>query len=63
MDSMDTGTDVGADQETPIFTRTREIHIHQPAGFPIPVSNTSGMSTVLKYLALFLDQSTFRLTE
>ena len=30
------------DQETLILIRTHGTRIHQPAGFPIPVSNTSG---------------------
>ena len=35
-----TGTGMDMDQETLILIRTRGTHIHQPAGFPIPVSNT-----------------------
>ena len=36
-----TGTGMDMDQETLILIRTRGTRIHQPAGFPIPVSNTN----------------------
>ena len=38
---MDRGTGRAPDTKKVIGIHTRDIHIHEPGGFPLPVSNTN----------------------